>query len=219
MMTARVRPSRVLAVTGHRPDKFDDGYEERSPMKDWVKRELKKVIVKYKPDYCISGMALGVDQWFAEVCVEMNMPFRAYVPFEGQESIWPADSRMHYIELLSKAHKVVMCSSPGYEVWKMHRRNHLMVDDSTALAAVFDGSLGGTAECFKYAQSEKTKIFRINPADGAKFVAREEAKASALTGYYQYLGNLKWKSLGTVIAISTAPMSVSNTDPDAIIPF
>lgn len=191
----RLRPSKVLAVTGHRPDKFDDGYEPSSPMKDWVKRELKKIITRYKPDFCISGMALGVDQWFAEVCVDISMPFVAYVPFEGQESIWPNDSRMHYHELLAKAVRIKTCSSPGYEASKMHRRNHMMVDASTAMAAVFDGSPGGTAECFAYAKSVKRRIFLIDPTVGEQFVERAEAKARTPTGYYMYLGNLKWKSL------------------------
>lgn len=152
----------VLAATGHRPDKLG-GYGDSNPTKEWVKQELKKVIRRVKPNYCISGMALGVDQWFAEVCIELDVPFHAYIPFDGQESVWPHQSKLHYYELLKKAAKVVTVCSPGYEAWKMQKRNMAMVDACTDLVEVFDGSPGGTANCVDYAKKVERREHLIDP--------------------------------------------------------
>lgn len=43
-----------------------------------------------------TGMALGVDQDIACVCIQAEVPFVACVPFEGQEARWPADAQRDY---------------------------------------------------------------------------------------------------------------------------
>jgi uncharacterized phage-like protein YoqJ len=111
-------------------------------------------------------MALGVDQDFVDVCIELEIPFVAVVPFEGQESQWPWESREYYHAQLKKASEVVYVSPPGYASWKMHRRNEWQVDEigpDGIVLAVWDGSSGGTANCVAYARSRNRKIEIIDP--------------------------------------------------------
>lgn len=98
-------------------------------------------------------MAVGWDQAVADACVDLGIPFHAYVPFrEGQDRFWPYDTKAHYAELLSLAAEVVYCCDGGYEPWKMQERNEQMVDACDHLLALWNGSHGGTANCVKYAK-------------------------------------------------------------------
>lgn len=107
----------TVAFTGHRPDKLpnkETGYKLPNPTYIHVCKEIEKVLLELRPEKAISGMALGVDQWAANICVKLNIPFIAAVPFEGQENIWPAESKRIYQLLLNKAAEKVIVSEGGY---------------------------------------------------------------------------------------------------------
>jgi uncharacterized phage-like protein YoqJ len=153
-----------LTVTGHRPPKIG-GYVQTDPLRVAVKRAMMEIVEKIKPDFGITGMALGVDQDFADICVALDIPFIAAVPFKGQENAWPEESRDNYEELLSLAHKVEIVSPGGYGAWKMQKRNEWMCYQAHEILAVWDGSDGGTANCVAFAEKLKLPIHRINPKD------------------------------------------------------
>jgi uncharacterized phage-like protein YoqJ len=110
-------------------------------------------------------MALGVDQIFAEVCIELGISFLAAVPFLGQEATWPTESKAKYHSLLTRAEGIIYVSEPGYAVWKMQARNCWITDHCDQLLACFDGSAGGTANTVHYAERIGRPIRRINPKD------------------------------------------------------
>jgi uncharacterized phage-like protein YoqJ len=155
----------IVSFTGHRPKKFS-GYKP-CPTHDWVRARVREKLIELKPTEAISGMALGFDQWSAEVCIELGIPFVAAIPFVGQELEWPWYSQQHYLTLLKKAARVhVVDSVPPtayYEAaQKLLARNHWMVDNSDAVIAAWDGSDGGTEKCVKYAQKVGRPIHLIN---------------------------------------------------------
>lgn len=125
-------------------------------------REIRPGTVTYTQE-AISGMALGVDQWFAETCIVLGIPFTAAVPCDDQERLWPEESQRHYRELLAKAHHVRVVSPGPYAPWKMQARNEFMVNECDVLLAVWDGSSGGTANCVKYAEKVGKPVWRIDP--------------------------------------------------------
>lgn len=109
-------------------------------------------------------MALGVDQDFAFVCAEMQIPFVAAIPFIGQESRWPVPSQDFYRELMTYAYCRFVVTPGGYSAFKMHLRNKWMVDNCTLLIAVWDGTQGGTHHCVEYAATANYRpIHLINP--------------------------------------------------------
>lgn len=169
----------VVAVTGHRPDKLG-GYYPPNIVYDAVKQGLKKAFQDIKPKYVITGMALGVDQWAAEVCLEIGIPFVAAIPFRNQESKWPPYSQAKYQQLLAKANNAFYISKGEYAPEKMQIRNQWMVNEASIVVAVWDGSTGGTANCIGYAHSVKREIYMVTlqPAiwDAAKVLAPKKPK-------------------------------------------
>jgi len=152
----------IVAFTGHRPSKVG-GYKLPNPTYIRVCQSIEQVLRDLKPEKAISGMALGIDQWAASVCIKNKVPFLAAVPFVGQENIWPEDSKRIYNILLAKAAEVVVVSEGDYSAVKLQLRNEWMVDHCDKVIAVWDGTQGGTANCVKYAQSLKKDIIIINP--------------------------------------------------------
>ncbi len=145
----------ILAITGHRPFPKLGGYKIPNPIYTEVICGLQKMLIELKPDKTLSGMALGVDQWAAGVCMSMNIPYNAIIPFIGQESIWPSQAQLDYQALLNGADKVKYLFS-GKPTTKqqagmlLQQRNEWMVDHCDAVLAVWDGTSGGTANCIKY---------------------------------------------------------------------
>jgi len=155
----------ILSATGHRPEKLGFEYDLAGPYFDYIREEFRKIIIERKPDKCISGMALGTDQLFALVSIEMQIPVIAAIPFTGQESVWPQKSKDLYHEILSNPLVEEFVVFEGdYQPWKMLKRNCWMVDNSDAVAAVWDGCKGGgTYHCVEYARSKDKEIIYINP--------------------------------------------------------
>lgn len=139
----------IVAATGHRPDKLG-GYAPA-----WSERRLilaRRWLEVVRPSRVISGMALGWDQAWAQAAVDLRIPLVAAVPFIGQERAWPAMSQVGFEQLLKRAAEVVIVSPGGYSVAAMHKRNEWMVDHCHLLAALWDGTSGGTAGCVQYAR-------------------------------------------------------------------
>lgn len=152
----------IVAFTGHRPDKLG-GYDADNPVAKAVKQALRAKLRKLAPAKAITGMALGVDQLAAEVCIEMNIPFIAAIPFKGQECKWPKRAQEHYNYLLTFAHEAIIVCEGEYSPRKMQIRNEWMVDRCQRLIAVYDGSTGGTANCVDYAERKGRRISVIDP--------------------------------------------------------
>lgn len=150
----------ILAGTGHRPEKLG-GYVTPNVTFRRVMEGMDKALLTLRPEYVISGMALGVDQWLAELCTWQGIPWLAAIPFVGFENEWPMPSQMKFRALLAKAFQVHVVCPGGYSAWKMQQRNMWMVDHCDHVLAVWDGSSGGTKNCVEYAQQKRKPIWRV----------------------------------------------------------
>ena len=152
----------IVSFSGHRPDKLG-GYKLPNPTYLYVCQQLESILKDLKPEKAISGMALGFDQYAANVCIKLSIPFIAAVPFLGQEKAWPQASQDAYHRLLAKATEVVIVSEGGYAAWKMQTRNQWMTDRADKVIACFDGTTGGTYNCVQYAKQLGKEIIVIDP--------------------------------------------------------
>lgn len=132
-----------VIVIGHPPKKLPGGFSN-TQLHQKIKEKAAYTLVKeLKPELVVTGMAVGWDQWIAEICIENKIPFLAALPFVGQELRWPIKTQQHYKWLISKALKVVQVDRelgyvssivpPGiYHPSKFIRRDEWMVDFATA---------------------------------------------------------------------------------------
>lgn len=141
----------IVAGTGHRPDKLG-GYAPHVTS-EWV-RLAEYILRLWRPDMVISGMALGWDTYLALGAIRVGIPLTAAIPFNGQESRWPAESQAVYNGILDKAEKIVVVCGGGYSAEKMQRRNIWMVNNCDFLLSCWDGSPGGTRNCLRYAMGK-----------------------------------------------------------------
>lgn len=144
-----------VLVTGHRPDKLG-GYTPnptRERVRAWLGEQLDLLREEHPFLVAISGMALGVDTWFAEEALARGIALHAYLPFPEQDARWNAWDQAHYRALLQGAERVIVVSPSPYAAWKMLRRNEAMVADAALGLAVWDGSPGGTAHCVAKARA------------------------------------------------------------------
>jgi uncharacterized phage-like protein YoqJ len=158
---------KVLGITGHRP-KTLYGYNDEAPGNIFVIHAMGDFFKQYKPSKVITGMALGTDQWAAQWCIKLGIPFIAAIPFENQDNMWPEESKKKYQRILAKATEkivVVPNCSPENIKQAMQTRNMWMVDHSDSMLGVFGGSAGGTRNCLEYAKEKEKEIAIINPGD------------------------------------------------------
>lgn len=154
----------IIACTGHRPNKIG-GYQLPNPTYIHICQQLEKALKELQPEKIISGMALGVDSWFAYIAHKLGILFIAAVPFEGQEKAWPDKSQQTYHALLKLASEVVIVSPGGYSAQKMQIRNEWMINHCDTLIGVFKQTEtnGGTYNCLQYAKSVNKDIYYIDP--------------------------------------------------------
>ena len=147
-----------LAVTGHRPNKLG-GYhlEVRAKLVEL----MRPIIHKLQPELVYTGMAQGLDQAVAYVCIQENIPFIACIPCDNQDALWPVDAKKRYATYLARAKEVINVAPGPYAAYKMQLRNEYMIDHCDHLVALWDGSSGGTANCVNYAVRKHIPVTQI----------------------------------------------------------
>jgi len=158
----------TLCVTGHRQDKLWV-YDMNEKHYQALKEIIKSIIISYGVRRVYVGMALGIDQLFAQACVEIKLTGRpleliAAIPCQNQECKWNKDSQNYYRYLLSMCDQKILVTDAPYKPYLMQIRNKFMVDNSDAVLAIWDGSSGGTGNCVGYAEDKIKPIIRIEPS-------------------------------------------------------
>lgn len=160
----------VITITGHRPNKLG-GYNPNAPLnikvKEAIQAKMLSAIQKVGPEVTFNiGMALGVDQWSAELCIDLGVPFDAFLPCVNMEKKWPKAAQEHFRTLLKHARTVTLVHEGEYPgAWVMQKRNEVMVDNADYVLSVWDGTPGGTANCVNYAREKGIKTVNINPRE------------------------------------------------------
>lgn len=153
----------ILAVTGHRPPKVG-GYQTPNRVFEAIMRSMDEMFMRLMPTHVYTGMALGVDQWAADLCIVNSIPWTAVIPFEGYESRWPDESKEIYRRLMRQAttRRILAPEPPeGANVDVMIRnRNRYIVREAEALMAVWNGEAhSGTGQTITYATQLQRPIY------------------------------------------------------------
>ncbi|HBE80343.1 MAG TPA: hypothetical protein DDW65_21555 [Firmicutes bacterium] len=156
---------KVICIAGPRPDKLG-GYNDNNPLTTKIKNRLYKAIeqaILEGATTFITGGALGVDQWGAEI-VLLFKRFYPYLkliiarPFPGQDELWNPGQIEDYQKLLSQADQVVDVNPDPAKKWKYFARNKWMINESDKLITVWDGDQSGTKDTINHAKRKGIEI-------------------------------------------------------------
>lgn len=144
--------------TGHRPEKLSR--TERAIKSD-LKKEIKLAI---KDGYTVylTGMARGTDLWAAEIILNLrrknkDLKLICAIPYAGFEQRWSEYWRQLYHYILNEA-DLVRVIGHGYSPGIFQIRNEWMVNHSSRVIAVYNGSLGGTKNTIDYAIQQDVAV-------------------------------------------------------------
>ena len=162
---------KVCAFTGHRPRSFPWKYNEAAPdcvlLKEVLAEQIKALADRGVTDW-LSGMAQGVDLWYAQIVLDLRkenpaLKLHCILPCEGQESKWSASAQELYRSILAQANEVIYVGQE-YSRDCMLVRNRYLVEHSSILLAVYNGSFrSGTGATVRYARRLNREIIMIDP--------------------------------------------------------
>lgn len=163
---------KTCAFTGHRPQHLPFGMNEDDERCVKLKEELKEQIINLieaeNVTHFITGMALGVDLYAAEIVLDLkarypSITLESAIPCETQAVKWSMAQRERYYDIAAQCDKETMLQS-HYSPDCMDKRNRYMVDHADYIIAVWDGKPSGTGKTVMYAQSKGKVIIKVNPA-------------------------------------------------------
>ena len=161
----------TCCFSGHRSIKLPWKYNEKGIRFLCCKLKLKKAIKKaIKKGYrlFVCGMALGSDILFAELVLSLkakhlNIFLECAIPCVNQTEKWYPKSVARYNAILSKADFVTMVTDKKYTNGCMQKRNKYMLEKSSLLISVYDGTKGGTEQTVILAKQMGIETIIIKP--------------------------------------------------------
>lgn len=172
---------RTCCFTGHRPAKLPWRTDEQDSrclaLKRSMEREIEGLYLRGFRHF-ISGMARGADLFFAEAVLMVKekypeLSLEGAVPCPTQADRWPESERLRWRRILDCCDLETLVQQ-NYNRWCMHRRDRYMVDRSSAILTVFNGSSGGTKYTLDYAAQNQLEILLLD-------LNHPEAPATRLT--------------------------------------
>ena len=162
---------KTCCFTGHRPQslpfRFDEQDRRCRKLKRVLRKEIERQIKEEGVTHFISGMAIGVDMYAAEIVLDLKRKYpqitlEAAIPCETQAVKWSEALRERYYDIAARCDKETMLQR-HYTPDCMHKRNHYMVDAADTVIAVWNGSPSGTGKTVQYAADQGKTIVIINP--------------------------------------------------------
>ena len=153
---------KTACFTGHRPEKLFLSDTETAAQVLEIRRSLHARILQAVDDgytTFLCGMAQGTDLYFCQAVLDLrqahpDVTIEAAVPFAGQADRWPAADQARRLALLDQCDLETVVQHT-YTPGCMGRRNRYMVDRSSLLLAVYDGTpRGGTMNTLAYAMRQ-----------------------------------------------------------------
>ena len=160
----------ACCFTGHRPEKLPWGTNETDSRCLLLKKKIRDAVEAAYGEgirHFICGMARGCDFYFAEEVLALrkehpDVVLEAAIPCAGQSASWSSAHRLRWSAIVEQCDKKTVMQE-FYTPDCMLRRNRYMVDRSSLVIAVYDGSNGGTRRTLEYALMQKVPFVDIDP--------------------------------------------------------
>ena len=137
------------------------------PIKKGAEKNIVQLIETHGVTHFISGMALGVDFYAAELVLSLKQNYpditlECAIPCETQASKWTEELRDRYFSIAARCDKETLLQT-HYTPDCMKKRNRYMVDHADVVIAVWNGKPNGTGNTVRYAQAAGKQIRIIPP--------------------------------------------------------
>ena len=161
----------TCCFTGHRPQglpwKFNEQDERCLKMKEQLKNEIVKAVKSGYTTF-ISGMALGFDIICAEIVLELKNTYPhikiiGAIPCKTQDKLWMEKDKQRYKNILEKLDGIRCIYDDYIGPECMLERNRFMINNSSLVIALFNGTNGGTKKTLDYAKKCGVKIVVLTP--------------------------------------------------------
>ena len=167
-----IKLSRITCCfAGHRPQslpwKFNEQDERCLRMKEKLRNEIIKAIKNGYTTF-ISGMALGFDMICAEMVLELKKTFPRIkligaIPCKTQDKLWKEKDKQRYRSLLTQLDSIRCIYDDYIGPECMLERNRFMINNSSLVIALFNGTNGGTKKTLDYAKECRVKTVVFEP--------------------------------------------------------
>lgn len=125
-----------VMITGHRIHRVYEKHKDDIIAQ--IDCELHELMDAYDNKIVlITGMALGPDQWFAELGLKYGLRVHTYIPFVCQEKFWTRMEQAHYKSILHSAENIVVVSDTQSKRAYL-QRNIEMMKAAKHCIAVYD---------------------------------------------------------------------------------
>jgi hypothetical protein len=151
-----------VGVTGHRKLTNPAAW-------DWVRTELTALLQETaRPLIGLTSLAIGADQLFAEVVLQLQGEIQLIVPFPNYDRTFDNQPDLaQYHRLKSLAKHLEIRRNGATEEQAYLEAGQRIVDLSDWMVAVWDGQpargLGGTADIVQYAAATGKRCVQLNP--------------------------------------------------------
>ena len=154
---------KTCCVTGHR----DLPQKEINHVKVTLRREIEKAVADGFICF-MSGLGEGVDQYFAEIVLEMResnpaLELVAVIPYRKRlDNLW---EKKYTYEMLAACTDIIVIREE-YQPSVYSHRNRYMVEHSDRVIAVYDGrEQGGTVGAIRFTHVLKKELREIPVGD------------------------------------------------------
>lgn len=169
-----------IGISGHRPNRLG-GYNWDSQINTSIRSYFRDILTELLEQSdetytVISGVALGFDQYIADVVIKLKKEYKgrifleAAIPFRDQYTVWsPADidryfkilenaDYLYYVDTLP-GYKLEGVPEGGYHIQKLHLRNKYVVDTMDIGLVLYNGhSKGGTFGFIEYSKKRVKEL-------------------------------------------------------------
>lgn len=161
-----------LGITGHRPRRVLDP----DGVKTWLMEQVGAFHAEHGTQLlACTGMSIGTDLWFAQVCHELGVWYGAFVPWRGQASQWSTSEQAEYRRLLDQADWSYITHHGGYPGKHVYMDRNVdmakwllegvLSGEGALLLAVYDGGRGGTGHMVDICTERDIEVVRFNPVE------------------------------------------------------
>lgn len=153
-MTEQEKRLHRCCFAGHRPEGI---LLSEATAKDWLRYQIQQAIAANYTTF-ITGMGMGVDIWAAQIVIELRVAnpsihLIAVEPYPSFAAKWSEEWRSAYQEVITKA-DLVKRISQRYTPDAINNRLYWIVDHSSRLIAIYNGTKGYTGSFVNYAQAQ-----------------------------------------------------------------